>query len=258
MRPRPLSPRPARALSSALDIGTGWTPFWHWLYFGVRRIDLTASRSLVIAKLDERSGFPIESAGPIRIVERGLQDDRTEIVEAASIPEAAPVRDAQQPWKRIVRRASFPFALIDDVDDQSDRASSPNGMWLRLRAEPGSAFPETDPGFSSWRPKLDRPPQDFNAGDRVQEGIHPIATGDHAATVEHAVVLSPTPARRTAFAVHYVVARGLHQRDRLPSDESFDIPSVRNRSLITRMSKAIQLGMNCLRFFSNPAVSSPG
>ncbi|GAA0005942.1 hypothetical protein BRDID11002_59460 [Bradyrhizobium diazoefficiens] len=48
-----------------------------------------ASRLLVVAEVDEGTGFPVERVGPIRIVKRCLQNNKCRIIEAAAISKPA-------------------------------------------------------------------------------------------------------------------------------------------------------------------------
>src|ERR1700723_771241 len=48
-------------------------------------------------------------------------------------------------------------------------------------------------------------PQDLYAGDGIRELVRPIASHDHAAAFELAVILPPAPTRRITLPVHDVV-----------------------------------------------------
>ncbi|SDJ30228.1 hypothetical protein SAMN05216338_104550 [Bradyrhizobium sp. Rc2d] len=75
-----------------------------------------AAGSLVVAKVDEGPTLPVERVGPIRIIKRGLEDDETEVFEAASVPEATLVRNIQQSRERIVGCASNFAPLVQARD----------------------------------------------------------------------------------------------------------------------------------------------
>ena len=63
-------------------------------------------------------------------------------------------------------------------------------------------------------------PQDLYAGDGIRELARPIASHDHAAPVEHAVILPPAPTRRMVLPVNDVVTGGFQQRYRLSSHQA--------------------------------------
>lgn len=78
----------------------------------------TAAGLLVVAEVNECPTLPIERIGPVRVIERCLQGDETEVFETASIPKATLVRNTKQSRKGVVGSASSPVALIDCIHDQ--------------------------------------------------------------------------------------------------------------------------------------------